>query len=306
MGTRFIKQSKAFRRGIATLAATGVAAVPVAMAVGATARPAQAGNDTPPPSLEHDLDATRFDDGSRAIMIRIEQAPDPGDVRRVDLVKARAYVRRGDEGPIQVETFDYDGNRIDSWKAVRPTDGGGEVLRTDEGRYAIPYTKNLAVVTITDRRSNVQTPVKVGRAVHDFCAVNPTDVACDQVDLIADLRMDDYSARTLAVGESVEVLVKGIFTNQLGETNGAVGVIDPMYVGRNLSFTTEDKTVVTFGRIDGAFREVVGVAYKLTCNAPGTDRIFPEARIGATGGEHVVEVNPNNNHWNTYFDVNCV
>ena len=43
---------------------------------------------------------------------RIEQAPDPGDVRRVDLVKARAYVRRGDEGPIQVETFDYDGNRI--------------------------------------------------------------------------------------------------------------------------------------------------------------------------------------------------
>ena len=56
-----------------------------------------------PPSVQDQIDPTRFDDGSRAIVVRLPHRPEPGEPTSIQLVKSRAYVRRGDAGPILVE-----------------------------------------------------------------------------------------------------------------------------------------------------------------------------------------------------------
>ena len=296
-------RTKPLLAGIAVALALPLAAI--AASNTATAQTAAPGNDPPPPSLEHQIDATAFDDGNRAIMLRVDHTPDPQEAHSVRLVKSRAYVRRGDEGPILVEAFDAEGNVLDAWKAPRPGEGG-EALKDHEGRYGIPYTKALRRVRITDRDSLASVDVKLDQAIEGFCSVNPADVACDQIDLTADVALDSYDPVTLAVGESVQVPVTATFGNLVGETGRIGANIAPIYVGAILAFETSEETSRQWERVDGPLNESVVVTYTLTCREAGADRVFPAARVHQLGGPHVVEVNPANNVWNTYFDVNCV
>lgn len=279
--------------------------VAIAAANSATAQSGGAGNDPAPPPLERQIDTTAFDDGNRAIMIRIDHTPDPQEPHSVRLVKSRAYVRRGDEGPILVETFAGDGQPLDSWKAPRPGEGG-EALKDHEGRYGIPYSKALRRVRITDRDTNRSVDVKLDQAIEGFCTVNPGDVACDQVDLTAHVGLASYDPIKLAVGESVDVPVTVTFANLQGETGTVGGYISPIYVGAIVSFETADKTTPQWDAVDGAFNEPLVVTYTMTCREAGTDRVFPAASFHALGGPHVVEANTADNAWNTYFDVICV
>lgn len=223
-------RTKPLLAGIAVALALPLAAI--AASNTATAQTAAPGNDPPPPSLEHQIDATAFDDGNRAIMLRVDHTPDPQEAHSVRLVKSRAYVRRGDEGPILVEAFDAEGNVLDAWKAPRPGEGG-EALKDHEGRYGIPYTKALRRVRITDRDSLASVDVKLDQAIEGFCSVNPADVACDQIDLTAHVALDSYDPVTLAVGESVQVPVTATFGNLVGETGRIGANIAPIYAARS-------------------------------------------------------------------------
>jgi len=276
------------------------------LTIAALPRPALAQQVFAPASLEGEVDPTNFDDGSRSIVIRVDHNPEPQPPTAITLVKTRAYVRRADEGPILVEIFDQSRLLIDSWKARRPGSMASEGAKTTQARYAIPYSKGLALVVITDTDSGDAIDIKLTDAIATFCAANSTDVACDKVDLASDVSLDDYGPRILEIGKSMQIVVTAIFQNLQGETNGATGYISPIYVGPILTFNTGDETILDLGRVDGSFRRVVPISYTLTCVSKGTDRIFPGAQTFATGGAHVVEVDPSNNQWNTYFDVQCV
>jgi hypothetical protein len=85
-----------------------------------------------------------------------------------------------------------------------------------------------------------------------------------------------------------------------------VGSIGPFFVSPVVTFETGDPTSFAVDCVDGAFDRILTATYRLTCIAPGAGRVFPEAVISANGGPHVVEVDPTNNRWNTYFDVQCL
>jgi hypothetical protein len=269
------------------------------------AGPTQPG-DPQPPSLEGQLDPTTFDEGTRSIVVRVEHTPDPGPIFRMSMQKLRAYVRRGDIGPIKVETFDVTGKAIDSWTAARPGDEGGEGVKDPEARYAIPYTKGLTYVKITDTETGVSTDTKVTEVIQSFCAADPTDVACDDVDLTADITMETFGPRNLAVGESVDVKLFARFGNlRMGTTqaNGRVrwfgGISDIA------TFATADATNWNWP-VEGTFDSgYLPITYTLTCTKPGFDRIFPEAVVYSDGLASTIEALPTNDHWNVWFDVNC-
>ena len=258
-----------------------------------------------PPSVEGQIDPTRFDDGNRAIMVRIPQDPDPGEATSVTLVKSRAYVRRGDAGPILVEVIDRDGTISDSWRAQRPDAGGGETVRLAEGRYAIPYTKTIERVTITDTDSGLATDVRLEPAIASFCLSQPDDIACDRVDLSAMVSPVDGAPQTLAVGETTTMTVEADFRNAIGETAGVSMLVNPFFVSPNLTVETGDEVRADEARVDGAFRKMLRVTYKITCDAAGAGRIFPEGVIVPTGGPSVIDIDPGNNRWNTILDVLC-
>jgi hypothetical protein len=300
------------RLTIARIAAGALAAGAIAAslvlsvddAVGTTV--SQGGHDFVPPSLEGQVDPYAFDDGNRSIMISVPHTPDPKEATSVRLVPSRAYVRRGDEGSILVEVFDDAGALLDSWNALRPSEGSEADPSAVEGRYAIPYTKQVRYVTITDTETGVSTDVKLDEAIATFCAANPTDVACEEIDLVADLWMDDYSARKLEVGQSVEVPVYARFRNVGAETSDVTGVVTPLFVGPIATYETADQTTFTYPTTPDGFDETVKVISTLACTEEGTTRVFPMAQIWSSGGPHVVEPNVANNRWNTYFDVICV
>jgi hypothetical protein len=223
----------------------------------------------------------------------------------MELIRRRAYVRQSDTGPIKVEIFDEQSNPLGSWSAPRPGDIGA---KSQEGRYALPYTKGLTYVRITDKQTGHSMETKVVEAVHNFCVANPTDIACDDVDLSADMTMETFGPRTLAVGQSVDVKLFARFkNNRLGTTSARAQVHLLAEPSNIVTFTTTDTTEVTLpNRIEGTYDTGwLPFTYKLTCNAPGTDRIFPEAIIYDHGFAHVIDGVVGNEHWNVWFDVTC-
>jgi hypothetical protein len=258
-----------------------------------------------PPSLREQIDPTRFDDGNRAIVLRVPHTPDPQRPTSIQLVKSRAYVRRGDNGLILVEIVDRDGKVTDSWRAQRPQPRSGEAAPGTEGRYAIPYTKTLAGVRITDTASNAAIWVRLDGAIETFCQAQPEDVACDKVDLRAEIHPEGPSSETVAVGSSVTMAVRATFSNAFGETSGVSMSVAPFFVSPNLDVQAQGQTEFTEGRIDGSFRRIERITYTVSCKAAGAGRIFPQARIVATGGAAVVDTIPANNQENTILDVLC-
>jgi hypothetical protein len=258
-----------------------------------------------PPSVRDQIDPTRFDDGSRAIVVRLPHRPEPGEPTSIQLVKSRAYVRRGDAGPIFVEIVNRGGSIADSWRAPRPGARSAEVAPGEEGRYAIPYTKDLSGARITDTELGAAVEMRFDRAIENFCLSQPDDVACDKVDLKAMVSPEVNTPQTVATGESVTIAVTATFENAVGETAGAAMSVAPFFVSPNLQVETENETTATEARIDGAFRHTMRVAYKITCAEPGAGRIFPEAVIFPTAGPAVVDIDPANNRWNTILDVLC-
>ena len=258
-----------------------------------------------PPSVDGQIDPTRFDDGSRAIVIRLSHQPGPQEPTSIQLVKSRAYVRRGDAGPILVEVLNRGGTIADSWRAPRPGARSAEAAPGDEGRYAIPYTKDLLGARITDTELGMNVEMRFDREIEAFCLSQPDDVACDKVDLKAMVSPEVTAPQTVATGESVTIAVVATFENGIGETDGAAMSVAPFFISANLQVETQDATTAAESRIDGAFRRTMRVEYKITCDQPGAGRIFPEAVIFPTAGPAVVDIDLTNNRWNTILDVVC-
>jgi hypothetical protein len=276
-------------------------ALPLALAAFALSAAAQ-----PVPSVDRQIDPTRFDDGNRAIVLRVPHQPDPGAPTSIRLVKSRAYVRQGDVGPILVETYYLNGGLRESWRAPRPGERTRNAAPGTEARYAIPYEKSLAAVSITDTERGTSIWVRLDPVIEAFCLSQPDDVACDKVDLTASISLADPRPRNIKTGDSESFTVNSRFTNRQGETNGAVMAVRPFFVSPNLRVETTDETSLSENRIDGSFSRQVSITYTVTCETPGAGRIFPEAVIQATAGPAVVDINPNNNRDNTILDVLCI
>lgn len=258
-----------------------------------------------PPSIEGQIDPTTLDDGQRSIVLRVPHAGQLGQPQSIMLVKARANVRRGDGGDMLVEIVDRDGALMDQWNAPHPHLRKDERLAAEEGRYVLPYSKDLSVVRITDLQSGQVMEARLDPVIEDFCTAEPDDVACDKVDLSADIQAVDGSQRSLPVSEFTHITLRAIFRNLQGETNGLSMAVAPFFVSPNLSIQTADPTSFAEDRVDGSYRRVERVTYRITCTAPGAGRIFPQAVIGATGGPAVVDVDPDNNRFNTILDIDC-
>lgn len=258
-----------------------------------------------PPSIEGQIDPTAFDDGQRSIVLRVPHGAAMLEPASIALVKSRANVRRGDGGDILVEIIDRRGSLMDQWNAPHPHMRNAERLAVEEARYVLPYSKALSSVRITDLQSGQVMEARLDRAIEDFCAAEPADIACDQIDLQADITAVDGSQRSLPVSEFTHVTLRATFRNLQGETDGVSMAIAPFFVSPNLSVQTADPTSFTEGRVDGSYRRVERVTYRIACNAPGPGRIFPQAVIGATGGPAVVDVDPDNNRFNTILDIDC-
>lgn len=264
-------------------------------------------SDPAPPSLEGQVDPTLFDQGERSIVVRAYHDSEPQEPHRMTMSKLRAYVRRNDVGPIRVETFGEQGEKIDSWFANRPGDEGAEAIKDPEARYAVPYTKGLTYLRLTDVDTGAVMETKFADTIRSFCSANVTDIACDDVDLSADITMETFGPRNLAVGESVDVKLYARFRNQRSGSTAAVAEVRPFGGVNNITtFTTGDTKSWSWPVLEGTFDSgLMPITYTLTCTAPGFDRIFPEALIYDSGSAHVIDANPANNKWNVWFDVNC-
>ncbi len=263
--------------------------------------------DRHPPQMEIPIDAAGNDmNGSgRAIMLRVMHTPDPQFPHRMSLEKQRVYVRYSDTGPIQVTTYDFEGKTIDSWFAPDPlTKGETPRNDSDEARYGIPYSVNLARVEIRDVRTGASTEAKVDEVVRQFCESDPTDNICRDIDLTSNVGLDHYDPRVMKVGESMTVPVFVRVHNDGTDWARVGGSMFQFGFNDHTTFSTTDPTTFAIDPLDPGQRTNMTVNYTLTCTSQGDDRIFVGAQF-YDGAREAIDSNPANNRWNTWFDIHC-
>jgi hypothetical protein len=264
-----------------------------------------------PPSLEGQIDVLAHDNGNRSVVIRVRhpRAMDqPSDLVSARVVRQLAYVRASDTGTISVQTHDYKGNVIDTWLAMDPlldhssADENGAVAR-----YALPYSKVLASVTLENVVTGWKAGFKLRDVVGTFCVANPTDVACEKSDLFVDVISPVGTPLVeLKVGASTTIRLNVIAKNLAEDTSGGRLLIAPISASPKVSFNTSDQVDYRFDRIPSGFNFEKTIEYQLTCLEPGDERIFPGAMFRPASLGSIVEVNEGNNKSNQIFDVKCV
>jgi hypothetical protein len=262
--------------------------------------------DYNPPQMEVPIDIAFTDQRSsgRAIMLRVEHTPDPQEPRRISVEKTRVYVRHGDTGPIKVTTFDRDGAVIETWRAADPLLVSVEAGGNPEARYGISYSDSLFGVEILDERTGASVFVKLDKTIRQFCESEPTDQICRAIDLQGDARIDDYTPRTLAVGESVDIPVHVSVRNAGTDWARVTGSMFFFGILDGLTIRTTDPTSFDVGVLDRTVQKFYDVNYTFGCEAAGDYRVFVGAGWG-DGSPEAVDANPTDDRWNTYFDVTC-
>lgn len=258
------------------------------------------------PTLEGQIDSGAFDQGNRAVVVRIQHSKTGGKLIGATLVKREARVRYADEGPILIETFDYARNPIARWKAVDPLVSAHGKDQNDIGRYVIPYSKSLAYVVIHNPSGPWTVDFKPYDLIRQFCSSNPTDFACEEVDFSADIILDDVSPIILAIGGTKTVGATMEFRSAIQDTSSGVGTISPMFVSPNLKFTTTEVTNFSEETVPASYVKRLKVHYTLECLSAGQGRIFPAVGFHPTAGAHVIDRERRNNNANVIIDVDCV
>ncbi|GAA4983857.1 hypothetical protein [Kineococcus glutinatus] len=293
------------RRDRAALTALALSAAVLAVAVPSPgAAVGQAVDGPRDVVVRHVVDVPGTDLASgRAIVLRVRHTPDPAEPHAVSLERTKVYVRRGDSGPVEVAALRRDGTVIDRWRAPDPLTTSAEQARDDEARYGVPYSPDLAVVTITDTRTGASTDVKTEGVVHAFCAAAPTDELCRRVDLAPHVWLGTPGPFTLRVGERLQVPVHVQLGNDGPDRAEVAGAVSVHGILDGVGFTTTDPTGLALPRFEPGHHWWT-LTYELTCPVPGAGRVFVGATFQDESAE-AVETDPADNAHNTWFDVRC-